>query len=430
MATLAVFLIGLIALFLLGFGAPYAIGLVSAFVLLMDNGLADFPVHTVAQKVINSGNSFTLIAIPFFLLAGNLMNTGGITRRVFKFCQTVVGWIPGGLGHANVLASVVFAGMSGSAVADAAGLGTIEIKAMEDQGFDTDFSAAITAASSTIGPIIPPSIPMIVYATTAGTVAVSKLLMAGVLPGILMAVTLSIMVAIISIRRGYPKSEFPKARVLLKDFKESILSLMTPIILIGGMLSGIFTPTEAAVVAVVYAFILTVFIYREVRIKELWDIVLNTAKESACVLFIICASNLYGYLLTRARIPQIMVEVITSVTTSKVVVLILVNILFLIVGCFMDCNAAIMVMTPALMPLVEAVGIDPIHFGVIMVLNLMIGLLTPPVGMCLYTVSRVAKLPLDRTIKAVAPFYLPLLVTLILVTFIPSLSTFIPSLIH
>ncbi len=428
MSTVLIFIVGLIVLFLLGFGAPYAIGIVSDFSLLLNNGFANFPFHTVAQKFINSGNSFTLMAIPFFLLAGNLMNAGGITKRIFKFCQTLVGWIPGGLAHANILSSIVFAGMSGSAVADAAGLGTIEIKAMQDQGFDTDFSAAVTAASSTIGPIIPPSIPLIVYATTAGTVAVSKMLMSGLIPGVLMGLALSVMVVIISIRRHYPKSQFPKGKVLWDDFRHAFLSLMTPVILIGGMLSGIFTPTEAAIVCVVYAFILTVIIYREVSMKQVAQAILTTAKESACIVFIICASNLYGYLLTRARIPQTLVTLISGVTSSPLVVLLLINVLFLIIGCFMDCNAAIMVMTPALMPLVNAFGIDPIHFGLIMVLNLMIGLLTPPVGMCLYTTARVAKIPLDHMIKAVTPFYIPLLLTLLLITIFPQIVLLIPNL--
>ena len=427
MNMVLVFVVGLILLFLLGFGAPYAIGVVSDIYLLINNGFADFPFHTVAQKFLNSGNSFTLMAIPFFLLAGNLMNTGGITKRIFKFCQTAVGWIPGGLAHANILASIVFAGMSGSAVADAAGLGTIEIRAMEDQGFDTDFSAAITAASSTIGPIIPPSIPLIVFATTAGTVSVSKMLLAGIIPGVLMGIALAIMVIIISIRRHYPKSAFPKGKVLWDDFRHAFFSLLTPVILIGGMLSGVFTPTEAAIVCVVYAFILTVVVYREVTMKQVAQAILTTAKESACIVFIICASNLYGYLLTRARIPQTLVTMISDMTSSPLVVLLLINVLFLIVGCFMDCNAAIMVMTPTLMPLVSAFGINPIHFGLIMVLNLMIGLLTPPVGMCLYTTARVAKIPLDRMIKAIAPFYVPLLVTLLLVTLFPQIVLLIPN---
>ena len=427
MSTVLIFVGGLILLFLLGFGAPYAIGIVSDLYLVINNGLANFPFHTVAQKFLNSGNSFTLMAIPFFLLAGNLMNTGGITKRIFKFCQTVVGWIPGGLAHANILASIVFAGMSGSAVADAAGLGTIEIRAMEDQGFDTDFSAAITAASSTIGPIIPPSIPLIVYATTAGSVSVSKMLLAGIIPGILMGIALAIMVIFVSIKRHYPKSKFPKGKELWDDFRHAFFSLLTPVILIGGMLSGIFTPTEAAIVCVVYAFILTVLVYREVTMKQVAQALLTTAKESACIVFIICASNLYGYLLTRARIPQTLVTMISGVTSSPLVVLLLINVLFLIIGCFMDCNAAIMVMTPTLMPLVSAFGINPIHFGLIMVLNLMIGLLTPPVGMCLYTTARVAKIPLDRMIKAVAPFYVPLLLTLLLVTLFPQIVLLIPN---
>ena len=427
MNMVLVFVGGLILLFLLGFGAPYAIGVVSDIYLLINNGFANFPFHTVAQKFLNSGNSFTLMAIPFFLLAGNLMNTGGITKRIFKFCQTAVGWIPGGLAHANILASIVFAGMSGSAVADAAGLGTIEIRAMEDQGFDTDFSAAITAASSTIGPIIPPSIPLIVFATTAGTVSVSKMLLAGIIPGVLMGIALAIMVILISIKRHYPKSAFPKGKALWDDFRHAFFSLLTPVILIGGMLSGVFTPTEAAIVCVVYAFILTVVVYREVTMKQVAQAILTTAKESACIVFIICASNLYGYLLTRARIPQTLVTMISDMTSSPLVVLLLINVLFLIVGCFMDCNAAIMVMTPTLMPLVSAFGINPIHFGLIMVLNLMIGLLTPPVGMCLYTTARVAKIPLDRMIKAIAPFYVPLLVTLLLVTLFPQIVLLIPN---
>lgn len=430
MATkLFVFIILLIILFCLGFGAPYAIGTVCMVVLLMNNGLADFPFHTLAQKVVNSGNSFTLMAIPFFLLSGKLMNTGGITNRIFKFCNTVIGWIPGGLGHANVLASVVFAGMSGSAVADAAGLGSIEIRAMEEAGFDTDFAAAITAASSTIGPIIPPSIPLVVYACVATNVSVSDLLISGFIPGILMALGLSIAVFIISIRRNYPKMPFPTLKQIWNDFRQAFLSLLTPIILIGGMLSGIFTATEAAVVSAIYAFLLTVFVYGEVKISQLQDILIETARESASILFIVCISNMYGYLLTRAQIPAMLVNAVSDLTTSPVAVLLILNVVFLIIGCFMDANAAILILTPAIWPLITSVGIDPTHLGLVMVLNLMIGLLTPPVGMCLFTVARVANLPLERMIKAVLPFYIPLLACLLLVTLCPSIVLFLPNLI-
>jgi len=426
---LVIFITGLIALFCMGFGAPYAIGLISSLVLVIDNGFANFPTHTVAQKIVNSGNSFVLLAIPFFLLAGELMNTGSITRKIFKFCNTLVGWVPGGLAHANILASIIFAGMSGSAVADAAGLGTIEIRAMEDQGFDTDFSAGITAASSTIGPIIPPSIPMVVFGVSASGVAISKLLIAGIVPGLLMGITLSIMVIFISLKRKYPRSSFPKWSELWNDFKGAFFPLLTPTILIGGMLSGIFTPTEAAVVSVVYAFFLTVVVYREISLRDLYKIIIRVARDSACVLFIIVSSALYGYLLVRAQIPQMLIDIMLGLTTNKYIILLLINVLLIIVGCFMDANAAILILTPALMPLVLEVGIDPVHFGLMMVLNLMIGLLTPPVGMCLYAVSKVAHISLDRVVKGTAPFYLPLFISLLLVTFIPELSTWLPNLL-
>ena len=426
---LFVFIVLLILLFCLGFGVPYAIGVVCLVVLLMNGGIAQFPFHTLTQKIVNSGNSFVLMAIPFFLLAGKLMNTGGITKRIFRFCNTVIGWIPGGLGHANVLASVVFAGMSGSAVADAAGLGSIEIRAMEDAGFDKDFSAAITAASSTIGPIIPPSIPLVVYACVASNVSVSNLLIGGLVTGILMAIGLCIAVYIISIKRNYPKMPFPKLGSIWADFRSAFLSLLTPVILIGGMLSGVFTATEAAVVSALYAFFLTVFFYKEVKISQLYGIIVETARESAGILFIVCISNMYGYLLTRAQIPALLVEAVSKITTSPVTVLLILNVVFLIIGCFMDANAAILILTPAIWPLITTVGIDPTHLGMVMVLNLMIGLLTPPVGMGLFTVSRVADLPLEKVVKATLPFYIPLLACLLLITLCPKIVLFLPGLL-
>lgn len=260
--TLAVFLGVLIFLFIIGVSIPWAIGITSAIVLIMQNGITNIPYHTMVQKMTAGVNNFTLLAIPFFLLAGKLMNTGSITRKIFRFCNALVGWIPGGLGHANVLASIVFAGMSGSAVADASGLGTIEIEAMKNEGFDVEFSAAITAASSTIGPIIPPSIPLVVFGV-AGGVSITKLLVSGIIPGLLMGIALMVMVYYYAIKRNYPRRKFPDLKEFFKLFKDAIFPLLTPIILIGGILSGIFTATEAAAVASLYAFILTYFVYKE-----------------------------------------------------------------------------------------------------------------------------------------------------------------------
>lgn len=426
---IAVFLGGLILLFLLGFGAPYAIGLVSFIVLLMTRGLANFPADVVATKLAFSANNFTLLAIPFFLLAGKLMNTGSITKRIFRFCNTLIGWVPGGLGHANVLASIVFAGMSGSAVADAAGLGTIEIEAMENEGFDADFSAAITAASSTIGPIIPPSIPLIVFGVSAGGISIAKLLIGGLLPGLLVGLCLCIMVYYFAIKRNYPRSPFPTMSTIWADFRAAFFPLLTPIILIGGILSGIFTPTEGAAVASLYAFCLTMFIYREVTWKEFGGILRDVAKETASIMFIVCASSLYGYLLTRTQLPTLFMNMIFEITQNKIVILLLLNVFFLVIGCFMETNAALIILVPILAPMATALNIDLLHLGVMIVLNLMIGLLTPPVGMCLYATAKVANISLDRMIKAIVPFFIPLLIALMLITFFPPLVTWLPNLL-
>lgn len=424
-----VFLVLLIVMILAGFGIPYAIGITGVvYMVLKNQGLVDLAFFTIAQKMMYSSYTFVLLAIPFFLLAGQLMNTGSITKKMFKFCNSLVGWIPGGLGHTNILCSVVFAGMSGSAIADAAGLGTIEIKAMEDAGFDTDFSVAVTAASSTIGPIIPPSIPLILYGCAATGASISALLIGGLVPGIMMALAMAVMVYYFAKKRNYPKAKFPTWKGLWVDFKQAFWPLLTPVILIGGMLSGVFTPTEASSVCVLYAFILTAVFYREVKLKDLWNLFINVAKESASTLFIVAASSLFGYLLTRAQIPAMLVEAISSFTMNPLMVLLLLNIVFLIVGCFMDVSSAILVLTPTIMPLVLKVGINPVHMGMVMVLNLMIGLLTPPVGMCLYATARVGKISVERTIKAVLPFYIPLVICLILVTVFPDIVTWLPSL--
>ncbi|WP_094550600.1 TRAP transporter large permease [Petroclostridium xylanilyticum] len=424
---LTIFLGVLVLLFILGFSVPYAIGLTSLVVLIFQRGITEIPFGIISQRMVYGINNFTLLAIPFFLLAGKLMNTGSITKKIFKFANTLVGYLPGGLGHANIVASIIFAGMSGSAVADAAGLGTIEIEAMQDQGFDKEFSAAVTAASSTIGPIIPPSIPLIMYGVM-GDVSIAALLLAGIVPGLLMGGAMMVLVAYYSIKRNYPKIPFPKWKEIWHDFKDAFWPLLTPVILIGGILSGIFTPTEASAVAVVYSFILTVFVYKELSVRDLINIFMETIKETAVILFIVAASSLYGYLLVKTQMPQYFMEKLFAVSQNPVIILLLINVFLLVIGCFMETNAAIIILTPMMIPLAAKLGIDPVHLGIVMVLNLMIGLLTPPIGMCLYAVARVAKLSLDKMVRAVAPFYIPLIVVLLLITLFPQIVLILPSL--
>lgn len=424
----AIFVGLLLILFMLGVSIPYALAITGIVGMYATGGFGVLQMQTMVQKMVNGVNGFSLMAIPFFLIAGKLMNVGSITRRIFDFCNGLVGWIPGGLGHANILASVVFAGMSGSAVADAAGLGTIEIKAMEEQGFDTDFSAAVTAASSTIGPIIPPSIPLIMYGVSA-SVSISSLLMGGVLPGVLCAITLSIMIVIISIRRKYPRRHFPSAKELGHLFSRAFLSLLTPVILIGGIMGGIFTATEAASVASLYAIILTMVIYREAKMKDLYTVIKEAAQESAGIMLVVASSYFYGFVITKLQVPTLILNAFLAVSSNKAIFLILINLFFLFVGCFMECNSAILILTPIVLPAAISFGIDPIHFGLIMVFNLMIGLLTPPVGMCLYATMKVAKISFDRMVKSVLIFFVPLVITLILITYIPQITLFLPGIL-
>lgn len=424
---LYIFLGGLILLFLAGFSVPYAIGLVSLVVLIYEEGFGNIPYTILAQRLVFGMNSFVLLAIPLFLFAGKLMNLGSITKRIFSFANLLIGWLPGGLGHVNVVSSMIFAGMSGSAVADAAGLGTIEVKAMTEEGYDREFSAAITAASSTIGPIIPPSIPLIMFGVM-GNVSIASLLIGGLVPGVLMGVSLMIMCYYYGKKRNYPRRKFPSLKEFWGGLKEAFWPLLTPVILIGGILSGVFTPTEAAGVAVVYAFVLTL-VYRELNLREFIKISLETIKESAIIFIIIGMASIYGWLMIRTQMPQMFVEVIFMITENPLFILLILNVFLLIVGMFMESIAAITILTPLLVPLAIGAGIDPLHLGLVMVLNLMIGLLTPPVGMCLFAVSRVANISFDKLVKAVAPFYIPLFIVLLLITIFPQIATFLPNLV-
>jgi tripartite ATP-independent transporter DctM subunit len=374
-------------------------------------------------------DSFPLLAIPFFIMAGSLMNSGGITNRIYDFALALVGWLKGGLGHVNIVGSVIFAGMSGTAVADAGGLGNIEIKAMRDHGYSVDFSVGITGASSTIGPIIPPSLPFVIYGVMANA-SIGKLFAAGVIPGLVMALTMMIMVTYYAHTRGWHRDAKFSIVNLWTTFKRAFLPLLTPIILVGGMTTGVFTPTEAAIAATVYAIVLGMGIYRTLSLKKLIKVSMETAETTALILLIVAGASIFGYLITLTKVTDNVSALVLSITTTPWIVLLLVNIFLLIVGCFMETIAAITILVPVLLPLMDKIGVDPVHFGLIMVLNLMIGLLTPPVGMVLYILARVANISFERTTKACLPFLIPLLVSLALVTDWPSMVMFLPNLFY
>lgn len=323
---------------------------------------------------------------------------------------------------------MIFAGTSGLAVADTAGLGIVEIKAMRDAGYDDDFSAAITGASSTVGPIIPPSVPLVIYGILANT-SIGRLLIGGIIPGILVGLLLMVMVAFYASKRGYPVNKRASRKELWAGLKEALGPGLTPFILIGGMLSGMFTPTEAAAIAVLYAFILSFFVYREITISDFWRLLKETAVETAIITFIIACAMFYGWVLIRSRVPIILLEAFTSVSTNPLVILFILNLFLLIIGCFMDTTAAICILVPVLAPLITKVGIDPVHFGLIMVLNLMIGLLTPPYGMNLFILSKITGLSPLRIARSSLPFFIPLLVALAIITVFPHIVTFLPNLV-
>lgn len=405
-------------------GVPIAIAL--SFSAMLTVFLTDsFAVTAIVHRMIGSANSYTLLAIPFFILAAKLMNTGSITRRIFRAATAWVGAIPGGLGHANVVASIIFSGMSGSAVADAGGLGQIEIQAMKDEGFDTDFSAAVTVASATVGPIIPPSVPMVVYGMMA-EVSVGALFMGGFIPGLLLGLTTMVLVYIMSKKRKYPKHTFSIKEVLVST-KEAFLSLLTPVIIIGGIWGGVFSPTEAAVVAVGYSFILSVLIYRELGLKAVWRELKSAAIDSATILFIITGAASFSWLVAMLGVTNSLAGFLTGITDNPYLILLIINIAFLILGMFMEALSVLTITVPFLIPLMSAYGIDPVHLGVVIVLNLMIGLATPPVGTSLFICSRMAGISIEKMYKAILPFLIPLLLVLFAITYFPQLVLWLPN---
>ncbi|WP_432403115.1 TRAP transporter large permease [Wukongibacter sp. M2B1] len=422
--VLVLFFSFLVLLFL---GVPVAFSLgISSFIYVLS---ADIPLIIIPQKMYTGIDSFVLLCIPGFVLAGNLMNRGGITERIIDFSNCLVGHIRGGLGLANIGASMLFAGISGTALADTASIGAIMIPAMEKEGYEVDFSAAVTASSSTVGPIIPPSLPMIIAGTLTG-ISVSKLFVAGAIPGLLLGIGLMIVSYYISVKRRHPKGTKKSIKEIGKSFYGAFWAILMTVLILVGILGGIFTPTEASAVAVVYALFVGLFIYKELSIKELPEIFVESMVTTASIMILVGFASLFAWIMASEQIPQMVADAMLSISNNKYVILILVNLLLLFVGTFMETISALLILFPVLLKVVVAVGVSPIQFAIIAVLNLVIGLTTPPVGVCLFVASSIGKISLGKISKAILPFLLVSIVVLMLVTFIPQISLFLPNLLY
>ena len=423
--TVVLMFASLFGLMLIRVPIAVALGMSSLGYILLEG----LPPVLLVHNVINGMNSFPLLAVPFFIMAGGLMNSAGITGRIFGFARSVVGWMNGGLAHVNIGASIIFAGMSGAAVADAGGLGAIEIKAMREAGYDDDFSVGVTAASSTIGPIIPPSLPLVIFGVMA-SVSIGELFVAGIFPGLLMAVSLMIMVWYMSKKRNYPRDEAFSFSNVGRRFKTAILPLMTPVIIVGGIVSGAFTPTEAAVCAASYALVLGLFVYRTLNVKKLVAVSIETIETTASIMLIVGAATIFAWILPANQAAALFAETLLGLTDNKTLILLMIMLVVLLIGLFMETIAAISILVPVLLPVSAQIGVDPIHLGIIVILNLMIGLLTPPVGMVLFVLSKVSGVSFERCVRATMPFLVPLVVVLLLLTFIPQLTLFLPELLY
>lgn len=416
---------GFLVLFLMGFPVVLAIILPAVVYLLAHNQ----PLDMIAQRLQYSLDSYPLLAVPVFILVGNLMNATGVTRALFSFANTLVGRVYGGLAQVNVFASLIFSGMSGAALADVGGLGQIEIKGMVDKGFRKADAAALTVASATVGPIFPPSIPLIIYGAVTG-VSVVKLLLGGIVPGLLSTGMLMITVAFLARRRNWPRAErWSTPREIGRDLKPAFPALMAPVVLISGMLSGYFTPTEAASICVLYILLISHYYYRELTLKALLSSALETVKTSCSIMIIIAAASLFGWILAVEKVPQIIQEWVLRFKDDPLILLLVLNIFFLIVGMFLDSTTSTLLIIPMLAPPVAACGIDPVHLGLVVIFNLMIGLITPPMGLSLFMVSNVAKISIREIMNELPPYFVCLLCSLFLITFFPKLVLWIPNMI-
>lgn len=424
--------VAIIVLFVLFFlmiiGVPIAISLILASVAGFMSSIYYIPLEVIPQRLITSVDSFPLLAIPFFMLTGEFMMSGSMGRRIAGFAFATVGWVRAGLAQVSTLTSMFFAGISGSGAADTAAVGKMMIPMMEEKGYDKGFAAATVASAGTIAVVIPPSIPMIVYGVTAG-VSIGDLFTAGIIPGILIGLSIMMLNYWLTKKNGYSEEvgtfEFASFK---KNLFEGILALVLPLIIIFGIRGGIFTPTEAAAIAAAYAFIINKFVYKDMDWKDIPIAFLNAGKMTAMVVFIIAGANLFGWLLTAEQIPQLLTQLVTSFSENKYILLIMFNIIFFIAGCFLNASAAITILTPLLLPIAVGVGIDPIFFGLIMVVNLSIGLITPPVGLDLFIVKGIANVSYDKLIKSIVPFIIVMICDLLIITYFPALSMFLTTL--
>ncbi|MDD3689524.1 MAG: TRAP transporter large permease [Synergistaceae bacterium] len=407
-------------------GIPLALVMgITGIVVLIAMGV---PLELVAQRMFTGIDSFPLMAVPFFILAGDLMNRGGTTIRIIGFANSLVGHIRGGLAHACVVANMIFAGISGSSVADASAIGSIMIPSMEKSGYDLDFSAALNSVAATIGPIIPPSIIMVIYGVSVN-VSVGGLFAAGFVPGILMGLALMIVVSRISKKKNYPMSEGFSGKKVAVEFKSSVWALLAPIIILGGILGGVFTPTEAAAVAVIYSFFVGKFIFREIAWKDLPGILFQSGITTGAILLIISLANVFAWVIAANQIPVKLSSLFLSATSNPYIFLAIVNVLLLIVGMFMETGAAIILLAPILAPIAVKLGIHPLHFGFMMVLNLAIGMATPPVGVCLFVSCGITGLSLEKVSAAAMRFVIALLAILLIVTYVAPISLFLPKML-
>jgi len=415
----------LLLLLVLGIPVAAAIGISSAVYVLF--GATTLQPVAIAQMTVSGANQYILLAIPFFILAGELMNAGGITKRLVDFAQSAVGSLRGGLAYVVVIVNMIMAGVSGAAIADAAAVGSVMIPGMVKSGYRRGFAAAINAAAATVGPVIPPSVGFIIYASLAN-VSVGKLFLAGAIPGFIMCVYLLAACYIVARNAKMPKGRRSSTKELLKGLWYALLAILMPVIVLGSIISAVVTPTEAGVIAVLYSLILGVFVYRELHIRQIGPILAKAAKQTSVIMFIIASAKAFGWLLTYMGAPELMLNGFMSISQKPWTFLLVLNVAIIIFGCFMEGGSLMIILTPLLIPVLKAYGIDPIHFGVVFQLNIMIGLLTPPIGMLLYVIMGISGINMQEILKDLWPFLIALILVLILITYIPAITMFLPNL--